>query len=154
MFCAKCLRGTAFSISVAFDQCTVPQGINGPVAIFITFRSQPLVANVVQQATLSLLLALNGFIDTQTDVLGQMIRTVSSGGATSSTRLQRLFHWRCHINYFQCIAASASPQPLVRMLLPSQACRHKYYSDTPPNFLFSPMAMSYQRLVQSVKLTS
>jgi hypothetical protein len=85
MFCQMLAGGLPFSISLPFDQCTVPQGINGPVAIFITSDSQPLVANVVQQATSQLVAGPTmAFIDTQTDVLGQMIRTVSSGGATSS----------------------------------------------------------------------
>jgi len=70
-------------------------------------------------------------IDTQTDVLGQMIRTVSSGGATSSNASTTIFHLRCHINYFQCICCIRFPHSHWCVC----CCRrrlvgHKYYSDT------------------------
>jgi hypothetical protein len=77
--------GAATSISLPFDQCVVPEGIDGPVAIFVTCDSQPLAANVVEQAANSIVAGPTmAFIDTQPDLLGQMVRP-AAGSSSNST---------------------------------------------------------------------
>ena len=76
--------GLPFSITLPYKQCTVPQGINGPVAIFITSDDQPLSASVVDQATNTIIAGPTmAFIDIESDNLGQSVRT-SSGSSSSS----------------------------------------------------------------------
>jgi hypothetical protein len=78
--------GLPFSISLPFKQCTVPSGINGPVAIFVTSDSQPLAASVVQQASNSVVAGPTmAFIDTQPDMLSQTVRAVSGGTSGSGS---------------------------------------------------------------------
>jgi len=85
LFCQMLTGGLPFATALPFSQCTVPQGINGPVAIFVTSDSQPLAASVVDQATDKLIAGPTmAFIDTQSDMLGQMVRTGSGGSGNSS----------------------------------------------------------------------
>jgi len=77
--------GQPTSIPLPFNQCVVPQGINGPVAIFITSDGQPLVNNVVDRATSQLVAGPTmAFIDTQPQMLGMLVRTSSSSSSSSS----------------------------------------------------------------------
>jgi hypothetical protein len=86
LFCQMLVGGSPTSISLPFDQCVVPEGIDGPVAIFVTCDSQPLAANVVEQATNAIVAGPTmAFIDTQTDVLGQTIRPTTGSSATGSS---------------------------------------------------------------------
>jgi len=82
------LGGQAASIPLPFDNCTVPEGINGPVAIFITSDGQPLINNVRDRATSQLVAGPTmAFIDTKPQLLGQLARP--SGAAppqSTSTR--------------------------------------------------------------------
>jgi len=86
MFCQMLAGGLPFSISLPYDQCIVPPGIDGAVIIIITSDSQPLAASVVQQATSQLVAGpAMAFIDSQSDNLGQMIRTVGSSGSNNGS---------------------------------------------------------------------
>ncbi|KAJ7666544.1 ferritin-like domain-containing protein [Mycena rosella] len=86
LFCNMMTGGAPFSINLALDQCIVPPGINGPVAIWITSDDQPLVNNVVDRATTQ---QVAGpaiiFIDSQPEVLGQMVRGSGTGSIVSTT---------------------------------------------------------------------
>jgi hypothetical protein len=67
--------GAPFSIALPFSQCVVPQDINGPVAIFITSDGQPLLNNVRDRAQTQIIAGPTyAFIDTQPQMLGQLIR--------------------------------------------------------------------------------
>ncbi|PPR03319.1 hypothetical protein CVT24_012595 [Panaeolus cyanescens] len=69
------LGGQPFSIALPFNACVVPEGINGPVAIFITSDSQPLLNNVRDRATTQLVAGPTiAFIDTRPQTLGQLAR--------------------------------------------------------------------------------
>lgn len=84
--CQMLVGGQPTSISLPFDQCTVPEGINGPVAIFITSDDQPLVNNVRDRATSQLVAGPTlAFIDTDTQMLGQMVRLAGSNTQASTT---------------------------------------------------------------------
>lgn len=68
-------NGNATALSFPIKDCTVPEGINGPVAIFLTKDPQPLAANVVQQASQSIIAGPSiVFLDTQSDALGALAR--------------------------------------------------------------------------------
>lgn len=85
MFCQMLVGGAATSISLPFEQCIVPSGINGAVIIYITSDSQPLASNVVQQATTQLVAGPTmTFIDSQPDGLAQMVRNAGSSGSSGS----------------------------------------------------------------------
>ncbi|PPQ82159.1 hypothetical protein CVT25_015137 [Psilocybe cyanescens] len=82
LFCQMMLGGQPFSIPLPFDNCVVPDGINGPVGIWITSDGQPLTNNVRDRATTQLVAGpAMAFIDTQPQMLGQLARGTGSGSA-------------------------------------------------------------------------
>jgi len=87
LFCQMMVGAMPTAIPLAFNQCIVPAGIDGPVAIFITTDGQPLANNVVERATAQLLAGpLMTFIDSIPSAFGQSIRTATgSGSATNAT---------------------------------------------------------------------
>jgi hypothetical protein len=71
--------GLPFSINLPIGQCVVPQGINGPVAIWITSDSQPLNGNVVDRASNAIVAGpLLTFVDVQSDLIGTLVRNSSN----------------------------------------------------------------------------
>jgi len=85
-FCQMMLGGQPFSIALPYDQCVVPQGINGPVAIFITSDGQPLINNVRDRATTQLVAGPTmAFIDTQPQMLGQLARSDGNSQVASTS---------------------------------------------------------------------
>ncbi|KAF9004732.1 ferritin-like domain-containing protein [Cyathus striatus] len=83
LFCQMLIGGASNSIALPFNQCVVPAGINGPVAIFVTSDGNPLINNVRDRASDKLIAGPTmAFIDTQPQVLGQLAR--GSGGAAGS----------------------------------------------------------------------
>jgi hypothetical protein len=88
LFCQMLLGGQPASIPLPFDNCTVPEGINGPVAIFITSDGQPLVNNVRDRATSQLVAGpAMAFIDTKPQLLGQLARpSAAAPPQSTSTR--------------------------------------------------------------------
>jgi len=77
--------GNATALSFPLDQCIVPSGINGPVAIFLTTDPQPLAANVVTQNASQILAGPTlAFIDTEPDALGSIVRKGSNPVGTSN----------------------------------------------------------------------
>ncbi|KAF9268389.1 hypothetical protein L218DRAFT_853514 [Marasmius fiardii PR-910] len=92
LFCQMLVGGAAASIPLPFDNCAVPDGLNGPAAVFITADNQPLANNVVDRQTNNGKL-LTGpamlFIDVQPQMLGQMLRAVNgtqSGSSSETTQ--------------------------------------------------------------------
>jgi hypothetical protein len=80
------LGGNPAAIVLPFNQCVVPQGVNGPVVIFITSDGQPLVNNVVDRATNTLVAGPTMvFIDTSSDLLDQLARPDASDSSDSSS---------------------------------------------------------------------
>lgn len=85
MFCQMMLGGQPMSISLPLSQCVVPEGINGPVGIWITSDSQPLLNNVRDRASTQLVAGPTlAFIDTQSQSLGQLARGSASPASASS----------------------------------------------------------------------
>jgi hypothetical protein len=80
------LGGQPTSIPFPFNNCVVPSGINGPVAVFITSDNQPLINNVVDRATTQLVAGpLLTFIDTQPQILGETVGITSGSNSSSSS---------------------------------------------------------------------
>ncbi|KAH8105484.1 ferritin-like domain-containing protein [Cristinia sonorae] len=74
-FCQMLVGGAPFAIALPFDQCVVPDGINGPVALFVTSDSQPLANNVRDQATDKIVAGPTmAFIDTAPEVIADLAR--------------------------------------------------------------------------------
>jgi cell division septation protein DedD len=85
--CQMLTGGSATALSFPIDQCIVPSGINGPVAIFLTTDPQPLAADVVVQNAAQILAGpAIVFIDSQPDALGSLVRQ-GSGPVESSDEI-------------------------------------------------------------------
>lgn len=80
-FCQMMVGGAPFSIALPINECIVPEGINGPVAIWITSDGQPLNNDVKNRATTQLVAGPTyAFVDSVPDAIGQLLR--SGGGVT------------------------------------------------------------------------
>jgi len=91
LFCQMLVGGAPVSISLPLSQCVVPQGINGPVAVFITSDGQPLINNVRDRATNKIVAGPTlAFIDTKPQMLGQIARSSSGAAAQNSTSTQTI----------------------------------------------------------------
>lgn len=87
MFCQMMVGGNPFSIALPFNQCVVPQGINGPVAIWVTSDGQPLLNNVRDRATTQLVAGPTmAFIDTKPEMLEMVVRGGSGSVAGSAAQ--------------------------------------------------------------------
>ncbi|KAI0356692.1 hypothetical protein OH77DRAFT_226148 [Trametes cingulata] len=82
--CQMLVGGMPATISLPFDQCVVPDGVEGPVAIFITSDDQPLNNNVRDRANQPVIAGpAMAFIDTQKQLLGQLALAASSNSGSS-----------------------------------------------------------------------
>lgn len=80
------IGGSAESIPLPMSECVVPEGINGPVAIWVTSDGQPLINNVRDRATTQIVAGpALAFIDTQPQMLGQLARGSGSGSQAQGT---------------------------------------------------------------------
>lgn len=76
------IGGAPFAIVLPFDQCVVPDGINGPVAVFVTSDPQPLANNVRDQAADKIIAGPTmAFIDIAPEVIASLARTGSGSSA-------------------------------------------------------------------------
>jgi hypothetical protein len=74
-FCQMLVGGQPSSIALPLKDCVIPQGINGPVVIWITSDGQPLLNNVRDRATSQLIAGPTiAFVDAQPQLLGQLGR--------------------------------------------------------------------------------
>jgi hypothetical protein len=86
LFCQMMIGGQATSIPLPLNQCVVPQGINGPVAIFVTSDGQPLLNDVKNRASSQLVAGpALAFIDTKPQALAQLLRSGSGGSNNGSS---------------------------------------------------------------------
>jgi len=83
LFCHMLVGGLPFSIALPISSCNVPDGINGPVALFVTSDGQPLINNPVDRATDKLVAGPTiAFVDTKPQILGQLARSPSGSPPT------------------------------------------------------------------------
>jgi hypothetical protein len=79
LFCQMIAGGLPASVSLPVSQCVVPSGIDGPVAIWITSDEQPLINNPINRAVDKQVAGPTiAFIDSKSQLLGQMARTPQS----------------------------------------------------------------------------
>ncbi|XP_006459736.1 hypothetical protein AGABI2DRAFT_177560 [Agaricus bisporus var. bisporus H97] len=84
-FCQMMIGGSPFSISLPLDQCVVPSGINGPVAIWITSDGQALLNDVVNRAAKGVVAGPTmAFIDTIPEALSEVAVSGSDGLANNA----------------------------------------------------------------------
>lgn len=82
LFCQMMVGGNATALALPLAQCIVPQGINGPVAIFITSDDTPLPNDVVNRNATTLVAGPTmAFIDTKPQLLSQL----AVGGSNSTS---------------------------------------------------------------------
>jgi hypothetical protein len=111
-FCQMLVGGSFASIPLPFDNCVVPAGINGPVAIFVTSDGQALANNVRDRATTQLVAGpLMAFIDTQPQMLGQLARTGSDGSSSPSSTSTLTISPAEASSIIATDAATATPAP-------------------------------------------
>ena len=82
--------GLPFTISLPLSQCVVPDGIdiNGPVALWVTSDSQPLVNNPRDRAADKMVAGPTiAFLDTKPQILGQMARTLPGAPPTVTSTI-------------------------------------------------------------------
>lgn len=90
--------GASSSISLPLSQCIVPENVNGPVVMFITSDSQPLINNVVNRATAQTvrlwsaiatdadhLLQIAGPTVAFIDIVPQLLGSLARGGSATGT---------------------------------------------------------------------
>ncbi|KAI0773781.1 hypothetical protein C8Q74DRAFT_1266658 [Fomes fomentarius] len=86
LFCQMLIGGAPSSISLPIDQCVVPEGIEGPVAIFVTSDMQPLNNNVRDRANQPVLAGPTmAFIDTQKQLLSQLALAASGSSGSNNS---------------------------------------------------------------------
>ncbi|KAF8511178.1 ferritin-like domain-containing protein [Gautieria morchelliformis] len=85
--CQMMIGGAVNSISLPLSGCNVPATVNGPVAIWITNSTQPLLNNVIDRSTAQTVAGPTlAFIDAKPEAMGELIRggSASSSSATTS----------------------------------------------------------------------
>ncbi|KAG8833855.1 hypothetical protein FRC17_009972 [Serendipita sp. 399] len=84
--CQMLVGGQAFSLSFPANECIVPEGIDGPVWIWLTTDEQPLAADIHVRASSNILAGPTAaFLDTKTSALGALIRNNGAGFGSSET---------------------------------------------------------------------
>jgi hypothetical protein len=85
-FCQMLAGGMPFSINLPYNQCVVPSGINGPVAIWVTSDNQPLNGGAVDRQSNAVVAGpLMAFLDTQPETLSSLVRSGLNSTAASTT---------------------------------------------------------------------
>jgi hypothetical protein len=84
-FCNMITGGMPFSINLPIEDCVVPPGVNGPVAIWITSDNNPLANNVIDRDVVKQVAGPDIiFVDSKPEALGQLVRGSGSGSGTDS----------------------------------------------------------------------
>lgn len=77
--------GASFAIALPLSACVVPQGLTGPVAIFITSDMDPLAGDPIDRATSQLVAGPTmAFLDTTPQTINTLVRSGSSSSSSSS----------------------------------------------------------------------
>jgi hypothetical protein len=85
LFCQMLVGGAATTLPFPVSDCVVPDGINGPVGIFITSDGQPLINNVRDRDQTKIVAGPTlAFIDIKPEVLGQLVRNPGAAGGNGT----------------------------------------------------------------------
>jgi len=102
--CQMLAGGLPFTISLPLSQCIVPQGITGPVALWVTSDSQPLINNPRDRAVDKLVAGPTiAFLDNKPQILGQLARTLPGAPPTVTNTITP--------NQATSILSAAGPKP-------------------------------------------
>jgi hypothetical protein len=83
--CQMLVGGQATSLSFPLNECIVPEGIDGPVWIWLTKDAQPLAADIHVRSSASILAGPTAaFIDSKSSALGAVVRNGAGFSATST----------------------------------------------------------------------
>ncbi|EJD00858.1 uncharacterized protein FOMMEDRAFT_110235 [Fomitiporia mediterranea MF3/22] len=85
--CQMLAGGMPFSLSLPFDNCVVPEGLVGPVAIYVTNDTQPLANNARDRFTGNIVAGPTmAFLDNSTESLSSLAKSgsVSNSGSTDT----------------------------------------------------------------------
>jgi len=84
--CQMMVGGNPTALSFPIDQCIVPDGIDGPVWIWLTSDPQPLAADIHVRATANILAGPTAaFLDTKSNALGALVRSGANGFGSTTT---------------------------------------------------------------------
>ncbi|KAG8700512.1 hypothetical protein FRC08_004656 [Ceratobasidium sp. 394] len=86
--CQMMTGGAPFAVSFPIDQCVVPQGLEGPVYIYITNTTQPLLNSQQNQNVASIVAGPTaGFIDTRQESISALFKSgqLNQGGGSVTT---------------------------------------------------------------------
>ncbi|KZT74495.1 hypothetical protein DAEQUDRAFT_720670 [Daedalea quercina L-15889] len=80
LFCQIMVGGSSTAMALSIDSCQIPDGLNGPAAVFITCDDTTLPTDVVQRASSQSILAGPAmiFVDTEVDLLAGLSKTGAS----------------------------------------------------------------------------
>jgi hypothetical protein len=83
--CQMLVGGAAFSISLPLNECVVPEGVNGPVALFITSDAQPLANNPRDRADNKMIAGPTmAYIDTTNQMVASLARKGAAPAAAAA----------------------------------------------------------------------
>ncbi|GAA5999153.1 uncharacterized protein JCM10292_001628 [Rhodotorula paludigena] len=82
--CQMLIGGEAVALTLPADDCTVPAGVDGPVAVYLINASTPLAVNVIIQAQTTIVAGPGFiFIDSQVSILASVLSPFSEQAAQS-----------------------------------------------------------------------
>lgn len=85
-FCQMIIGGNPTALSLPINECIVPEGLDGPVWIWITSDNQPLNTNIHVRATDKIIAGPTAaFIDSRSNALGALVRNSGNGFNSSQT---------------------------------------------------------------------
>jgi hypothetical protein len=88
LYCQMLVGGRSFSITLPLNQCKVPNGITGPVALWVTNDNQPLINNPIDRVQDEIVAGPTMiFLDNQPQVLEQLVRSTSGSSSTATTTI-------------------------------------------------------------------
>jgi hypothetical protein len=82
--CQMIIGGATTAIVLPFKQCVVPEKVNGPVHVFITKDSQPLINNIRDRGVV-LAGPAPAIIDSEQEVLSSLVKSNSSESVSTQT---------------------------------------------------------------------
>jgi len=89
--CQMMTGGAPFAVSFPIDQCVVPQGLEGPVYIYITNTTQPLLNSQQSQNVGSIVAGpTGGFIDTRQESISALFKSggqANQGGSVATNTI-------------------------------------------------------------------
>jgi len=89
--CQMMTGGAPFAVSFPIDQCVVPQGLEGPVYIYITNTTQPLLNSQQSQNVGSIVAGpIGGFIDTRQESISALFKSggqANQGGSVATNTI-------------------------------------------------------------------